>query len=60
MRLSMARRGAMIRTHARDGVILDWEMPGLIGTSFVRMVRSPKTIPLPDTPTIMLTGHGER
>jgi CheY-like chemotaxis protein len=56
----MARRGAMIRTHARDGVILDWEMPGLIGTSFVRMVRSPKTIPLPDTPTIMLTGHGER
>ena len=51
---------AMIRTHAPDVVILDWEMPGLNGTSFVRMVRSPETFPLPDTPIIMLTGHGER
>jgi DNA-binding response OmpR family regulator len=41
-------------------VILDWEMPGLNGAGFVRMVRSPETFPLPDIPIIMLTGHGER
>jgi CheY-like chemotaxis protein len=51
---------AMIRSHAPDVVILDWEMPGLNGTSFVRMVRSPETFPLPDVPIVMLTGHGER
>jgi two-component system chemotaxis response regulator CheY len=51
---------AMIRTHAPDVVILDWEMPGLNGTSFVRMVRSPETFPLPDVPIVMLTGHGEK
>src|SRR5579884_3695266 len=51
---------AMIRAHAPDVVILDWEMPGLNGTSFVRMVRSPDTFPFPDVPIIMLTGHGER
>jgi two-component system, chemotaxis family, chemotaxis protein CheY len=43
-----------------DVVILDWEMPGLDGPSFVRMVRSPATFPYPDVPIIMLTGHGER
>ena len=51
---------AMIRAHAPDVVILDWEMPGLNGPSFVRMVRSPETFPLPDIPIVMLTGHGER
>ncbi len=50
----------MIRNQAPDVVILDWEMPGLNGASFVRMVRSPETFPLPDVPIIMLTGHGER
>ncbi len=49
-----------IRSMAPHVVILDWEMPGLDGTSFVRMVRSPLTFPLPDVPIIMLTGHGER
>src|SRR6185437_8348845 len=49
----------MIRNQAPDVVILDWEMPGLNGASFVRMVRSPSTFPLPDVPIIMLTGHGE-
>ncbi len=49
-----------IRSMAPDVVILDWEMPGLDGTSFVRMVRSPLTFPLPDVPIIMLTGHGQR
>jgi CheY-like chemotaxis protein len=51
---------ALVRAHAPDAVILDWEMPGLNGPSFVRMVRSPETFPMPDIPIIMLTGHGER
>jgi CheY-like chemotaxis protein len=49
-----------IRTVAPDVVILDWEMPGLDGASFVRMVRSPETFPYPEVAIIMLTGHGER
>ena len=50
----------MIRSNMPDVVILDWEMPGLDGVGFVRMVRSPETFPYPDVPIIMLTGHGER
>jgi DNA-binding response OmpR family regulator len=50
----------LIRTVSPDIVILDWEMPGLDGAGFVRMVRSPHTFPFPDVPIIMLTGHGER
>jgi CheY-like chemotaxis protein len=50
----------LIRTHAPDVVILDWEMPGVDGPGFVRMVRSPATFPYPNVPIIMLTGHGER
>jgi CheY-like chemotaxis protein len=50
----------LIRSVAPDVVILDWEMPGLDGAGFVRMVRSPSTFPYPDVPIIMLTGHGER
>jgi CheY-like chemotaxis protein len=49
-----------IRSIGPDVVILDWEMPGLDGPGFVRMVRSPQTFPYPDVPIIMLTGHGER
>ena len=49
-----------IRNVQPDMVILDWEMPGLDGAGFVRMVRSPQTFPMPDIPIIMLTGHGER
>jgi CheY-like chemotaxis protein len=50
----------LIRTAAPDVVILDWEMPGVDGPAFVRMVRSPDTFPYPSIPIIMLTGHGER
>jgi two-component system, chemotaxis family, chemotaxis protein CheY len=50
----------LIRSMAPDVVIVDWEMPGLDGAAFVRMVRSPDTFPFPDVPIIMLTGHGER
>lgn len=50
----------LIRSVAPDVVILDWEMPGLDGAGFVRMVRSPETFAYPNIPIIMLTGHGER
>ena len=50
----------LIRKVAPDIVILDWQMPGLDGPSFVRVVRSPATFPYPNVPIIMLTGHGER
>jgi DNA-binding response OmpR family regulator len=49
-----------IRTMVPNIVIVDWQMPGLDGAAFVRMVRSPTTFPHPDVPIIMLTGHGER
>jgi CheY-like chemotaxis protein len=49
-----------IRKHAPDIVIVDWEMPGLNGTDFTRVVRSPGSFPYPDVPIIMLTGHAER
>jgi two-component system, chemotaxis family, chemotaxis protein CheY len=43
-----------------DLVIVDWEMPLINGSQFVRMVRSPSEFPVPDVPIIMLTGHGDR
>ncbi len=49
-----------VRNLSPDVVIVDWQMPGLDGAGFVRMVRSPETFPFPDVPIIMLTGHGER
>ena len=49
-----------IRTVAPDIVILDWEIPGLDGPTFARMVRSPETFPFPAVPIIVLTGNGER
>jgi two-component system chemotaxis response regulator CheY len=49
-----------IRAHAPDLVIVDWEMPGIDGAQFVRMVRSPGEFPMPDVPIIMLSGHSER
>ena len=50
----------LIRRVEPDVVILDWQMPGLDGPAFVRIVRSPATFPYPSVPIIMLTGHGER
>ncbi|MGE0563465.1 MAG: PleD family two-component system response regulator [Pseudolabrys sp.] len=49
-----------IRNIAPDVVLLDWEMPGLDGAGFLRIVRQPETFPYPAVPVIMLTGHGER
>jgi two-component system, chemotaxis family, chemotaxis protein CheY len=50
----------LIRSSLPDVVILDWQMPGLDGAGFVRVVRSPDTFPCPDVPSIMLAGHAER
>ncbi|MBX9828939.1 MAG: response regulator [Xanthobacteraceae bacterium] len=50
----------MICRHHPDIVIVDWEMPGIDGATFVRMIRSPQTFPFPDVPIIMLSGHGDR
>jgi two-component system, chemotaxis family, chemotaxis protein CheY len=49
-----------IRAIVPDIVLLDWEMPGIDGAEFVRLVRSPNTFPIPHVPIIMLTAHGER
>jgi len=49
-----------IRTCAPDLVIVDWNLPMVSGAELVRMVRSPRTFPLPDVPIIILTCHGER
>lgn len=43
-----------------DIVLLDWEMPGMDGASFMRRVRAPDSFIYPDVPIIMLTGHGEK
>ena len=43
-----------------DVVFVDWEMPGIDGLEFIRMVRQPATFPVPDVPIILLTGHGDR
>ena len=50
----------LIRRINPDVVILDWQMPGMDGPTFVRMVRAPGSFPYPDVPIIMLTGHGEQ
>jgi two-component system, chemotaxis family, chemotaxis protein CheY len=49
-----------LRQHSPDIVIVDWEMPLVDGSQFVRMVRSPGEFPRPDVPIIMLSGHGDR
>jgi two-component system chemotaxis response regulator CheY len=50
----------LIRLMNPDVVILDWQMPGMDGPTFVRMVRAPNSFPYPNVPIIMLTGHGDR
>lgn len=49
-----------VRAIAPDIVLLDWDLPKVDGTEFMRTVRSPATFPYPDVPVIMLTAHGEK
>lgn len=49
-----------IRNFSPDIVFVDWEMPGMDGLQFIRMVRSPDQFPMPDVPIVLLTGHGDR
>jgi two-component system chemotaxis response regulator CheY len=49
-----------IRVQEPHVVILDWQMSGMNGSQFLKLVRSPATFPYPDVPIIMLTGHGEQ
>ncbi len=55
-----ARGIELVRTIAPDIVLLDWDMPIMDGSEFVRIVRSPSTFPHPNVPIIMLTAYGER
>src|SRR5512141_1374043 len=41
-------------------IIVDWEMPMLTGTEFIKMVRNPGEFPTPDVPIIMLTAYADR
>jgi DNA-binding NarL/FixJ family response regulator len=50
----------MIRAVSPDIILLDWEMPGIDGAEFVRLVRSSGSLSMPGVPIIMLTGHDER
>jgi DNA-binding response OmpR family regulator len=49
-----------VRSVAPDIIIVDWEMPSIDGRQFARLVRWPGSVPTPDVPIIMLTGHGDR
>ena len=49
----------LIRRKSPHVVILDWEMPGIDGAGFMRLLRSPG-VAHADVPVIMLSGHSER
>ncbi|MET0278260.1 MAG: response regulator [Pseudorhodoplanes sp.] len=49
-----------IITLTPDVVLLDWDMPDINGSEFMRIVRSPLTFPLPAVPVVMLTSGVER
>ena len=50
---------AAIRAFQPDVVLLDWQMAGMNGPDFVRLVRSSTSFPDPNVPIIMFTTHGE-
>jgi two-component system, chemotaxis family, chemotaxis protein CheY len=49
-----------VREILPDIVLVDWEMPMLDGPQFVRIIRAPGSVLIPEVPIIMLTGHGDR
>ena len=50
----------VVRATSPDIIILDWAMPLLNGTEFMRCIRSLGESPAPDVPVILLTGHSSR
>jgi CheY-like chemotaxis protein len=48
---------AVLRATNPDVVMLDWQMEGMNGLDFARMVRTSPNSPNPFVPIIMLTGH---
>ena len=47
----------VLRVTNPDVVMLDWQMEGMNGLDFARMVRTSPNSPNPFVPIIMLTGH---
>jgi len=48
---------AILRDANPDVILLDWQMEGMNGLEFARMVRTSPNSPNPFAPIIMLTGH---
>lgn len=48
---------AMLRDANPDVILLDWQMNGMTGLDFVKMVRNSPESPNPFVAVIMLTGH---
>ena len=48
---------AVLRDANPDVILLDWQMEGMNGLEFARMVRTSANSPNPFVPIIMLTGH---
>ena len=48
---------AILRDANPDVILLDWQMEGMNGLEFARMVRTSENSPNPFLPIIMLTGH---
>jgi CheY-like chemotaxis protein len=48
---------AILRDANPDVILLDWQMEGMNGLEFARMVRTSANSPNPFLPIIMLTGH---
>ena len=48
---------SILRDANPDVILLDWQMEGMNGLDFARMVRTSPNSPNPFAPIIMLTGH---
>jgi two-component system, chemotaxis family, chemotaxis protein CheY len=47
----------ILRDTNPDVIILDWQMSGMSGLDFIKLVRTDPNSPMPLVPIIMLTGH---
>ncbi|MGC9954723.1 MAG: response regulator [Rhizomicrobium sp.] len=51
------RAWTILRDANPDVILLDWQMEGMNGLEFARMVRTSPNSPNPFVPIVMLTGH---